>query len=124
MLMVMLAFTAITAIPCGVVLMIHPDNAFGLSITLLENSVFKNYFIPGLVLTVLVGGVNFTAFFINYRKHDSSFLWTLAAGIMDIGWIVVQIWVIHSFSWFQLLYLLIGFATILIILQLKHKELI
>lgn len=123
-LIIMLAFTAFTAIPSGVFLMLKPNYAFGMPLDLLQNTPFHNFFIPGLVLSIVVGGSNLIGFYKVFKKQQSWFFWSLISGIMICGWIIVQIILIHEFFWLQWLYLLIGFFTLLVTLQLKHKELI
>jgi hypothetical protein len=124
MLMIMLGFTAFTAIASGILLMLKPDDGLGLSPELLTNTPFPNYFIPALVLTVIVGGSNLIAFLKTVQNKKSWFFWSVISGIVICGWIIVQIILIREFFWLQWLYLLIGFFILLITLQLRHKELI
>jgi hypothetical protein len=117
-------FVAVTAIASGAVLMLNPKDAFSLQAAYLAHTPFQNYFIPGMILLFVVGGTNLLAFIINYKKHTTSFFWSLAAGLTISGWILVQIALLSAFSWLQILYLLIGLFILLMTLQLKHKELI
>ena len=58
MLLLLLGFTAATAIIGGLLLLLQPQGALGLSTMLLQGTPFSNFFIPGLILTFVVGGVN------------------------------------------------------------------
>jgi hypothetical protein len=71
-----------------------------------------------------VGGGNLLALLLHLRQGTNAFWYTLTAGILIAGWIVVQISLIRTFFWLQWMYLLSGFFIVLITLQLKHKELI
>ncbi len=123
-LLILLGFVAFTAIPSGVLLMVQNKGAFGLSVDLLKTTPFDTFLIPGLILCLVVGSGNLLAFYYNLRNRDSSFWWSLAAGILTGGWIAVQIALIREFFWLQWLYLLTGIFILLITLQLKHRELI
>ena len=123
-LLVLMTFVAITAIPSGMVLMIRPTDPLGMSPELLKATPFHNFFFPGLVLTVVVGGVHAMAFGFLMLGKEYFLRWTILAGLSIVGWIFVQILLIHEFFWLQWVYLLIGFFILLMGLQLKHKELI
>lgn len=123
-LLLLLGFVAVTAIPSGLVLMIRPSDAFGMSTALLERTPFPNFFLPGLILAVVVGGIHATAFGFLMLGKEHFLRWTLLAGLSIAGWILVQLLLIHEFFWLQWVYLLTGFFILLMGLQLKHKELI
>jgi hypothetical protein len=123
-LLVLLAFVAVTAIPSGLILMIRPTDAFGMTTELLEKTPFPNFFWPGLILAAVVGGIHATAFAFLMLQKEHFLRWTLLAGLSIAGWILVQIFLIREFFWLQWVYLLAGFFTLLMGLQLKHKELI
>lgn len=123
--MFLTAFVAITAIPCGVLLMVQPDgHLLRLSSNLISQSFLHNYFVPGLTLAFFVGGINLFATFKLWKKHYRGPFWAGAGGLMIIAFEVVQISVIQTYNWLQLVYLLIGFFIVLMALQIKHKELI
>lgn len=123
--MILAAFIVITAVPCGLMMMIKPDGSLlGLDINLVNHSFLRNFFIPGFALALFAGGINLTAFLKIWKKQKNALLWSIAGGLTMIVFEVVQIAVIQTFSWLQLVYLLCGFFMVLIALQLKHKELI
>lgn len=122
---ILLGFVAFTAIPSGLLLMLQPDGSWlQLSTQLLQTAPFHTFFIPGLVLCLLVGSANLLALVKQLQQGTNAFWYTLTAGILIGGWIIVQIALIRTFFWMQWIYLLCGFFIILISLQLKHKELI
>lgn len=122
---ILLGFVAFTALPCGLLLILKPDGSWlQLSTNLLTTSPFHSFLFPGIVLCLVVGGANLVAFVKHLQQGTHAFWYTLSAGILISGWIVVQVALIRIFFWPQWIYLLSGFFIILISLQLKHKELI
>lgn len=125
LLLLFTGFVAITAIPCGILLMIQPDgHLLQLNLNLVSQSIFHNYFLPGLALAIPVGAVNFYATMLNWKKHYRAPFWSGIGGLMIIVFEVVEIMVIQSYNWMQILYLLLGFFIVLMALQIKHRELI
>ena len=119
------SFVAITALISGALMIYWPDgHVFQLSLSLLSRSPFSNFFIPGLVLLVLVGGSNGLAAIalLTNRKYaaDSA----MVAGISICGWMLVQLWITGLLFWLQLVYLAIGFGVLLLAFQLKRKWLV
>jgi hypothetical protein len=67
----------------------------------LEGSPFDDYFIPGLVLFVAVGGsllAAATAVFAGLRRARHA---ALAAGLVVLGWLAVETLIIGYVSWMQ-----------------------
>lgn len=125
LLMFLTAFVAITAIPCGIMLMIQPDgHLLQLNSNLISQSFLHNYLVPGIALTFFVGCINLYAAFKLWKKHYRGAFWAGAGGLMIIAFEVVQISVIQTYDWLQFVYLLLGFFIVLMALQVKHKELI
>lgn len=125
LLLILAAFVAFTAIPCGIMMMIQPDGSLlQLELQLIRQSVFHNYFVPGIALTFFVGGVNLVAVIQLFRKKQNGLAWAIAGGLMIVAFEIVQLLVIQTYSWLQTVYLVCGFFMVLIALQLKHKELI
>ena len=61
-LLILLCFVALTAILSGIQLTLYPDGSIiNLPIYILENTPFRNFQIPGLILTGVVGAVNLLA---------------------------------------------------------------
>ena len=121
-LFILISIVAITAFLSGLVMIINPDGSvFNLSPGLLENTPFSNYRIPGLLLALLVGGVNLTALFFIMQRHPGRYNWAIAGSFMISIWILVQLLLIQAAHWLQFIYLGIGVLIILIAYQLKGK---
>jgi hypothetical protein len=63
---------------------------------LLQGSPFTSYTIPGLALLVLVGGSALTATVMLLRRHPFGTLASAVAGVMIMGFEVVEVLVIGS----------------------------
>jgi len=117
-------FTGMGALAGGIPMVFHPDGmAQGMSISILANSPFPDFFMPGLFLLIVIGaGHLFGAFLSLYQKRYAG--WAgIALGIVLTIWIAVQVYFIGLSSWLQLVFLLVGMAElvlgILIIRELR-----
>ncbi len=117
----LLCFIALTTVICGVIMIYQPGGqTMGLPLSILDTTMFKNFLIPGILLTA-VGLVNSMAVFYNIQRHPNRYNWAIAGGVMMCGWIIVQMILIQTFYWLQFFYLGIGLLVILIAYQLKGK---
>jgi hypothetical protein len=67
----------------------------------LEGSPFDNYFIPGLVLFVVVGGSFLGAAIAVFAELRIARNAALAAGAIVLGWLAVETAIIGYVSWMQ-----------------------
>jgi hypothetical protein len=67
----------------------------------LEGSPFDDYFIPGLVLFVVVGGSLLAAAIFVFAGLHPARLVAIAAGVVVLGWLVVETLIIGYVSWMQ-----------------------
>lgn len=122
LLFILVSFIAVTSTLSGLLMISKPDGSIlNLPLSLLEGTVFKNFLLPGILLTALVGGVNLLAVFYNLQRHPNRYNWAMAGGIMISGWIIVQMILIHAAHWLHFIYLGLGLLIILIAYQLKGK---
>ena len=123
LLFILIAIISITATSSGLMMISDPGGqALNLPISLLENTPFKDFRIPGILLTI-IGVINLFAVFYNMRRHTKRYNWALAGGILISGWIIIQMILIQSFHWLHFAYLLAGILIMLISVQLKGKAL-
>lgn len=121
-LFILVSFIAITAALSGLLMISDPGGSIlNLPLSLLENTPFINYRIPGILLTTMVGGVNLIAVFYNMQRHPGRYNWAMAGGFMISVWILVQLLLIQAAHWLHFIYLGIGLLIILIAYQLKGK---
>ena len=118
----LVAFIAITSTLSGLLMISNPDGRIlNLTLSLLNGTPFKNFLMPGILLTSLVGSINLLAVFYNIQRHPGRYNWAMAGGIMITGWIIVQMLLIQAAHWLHFIYLGIGLLIILIAYQLKGK---
>lgn len=105
----MLAFLSVTAVAGGIGLL---TGALAPGLELLEGSPFSSYLIPGLALLVLVGGSALVATFMMLGRHPLGVAASAVAGVMIMGFEVVEVLVIGSpvgIAWnLQLFYFTLG----------------
>jgi hypothetical protein len=122
LLFLLVSFITVTAVVSGLLMISNPDGKIlGLSTELLTGTPFKNFRIPGMLLTVLVGITNLAAVIFNLQRNKNRYNWAMAGGIMITGWIVIQMILINITYWIQFFYLGTGVLIILLAYQLKGK---
>jgi hypothetical protein len=121
-LFVLVAFVAVTAVLSGLIMIIHPEgDALNVPVSLLESAPFNNYVVPGLLLTITVGGPNLLALFFMMQRKADRYNWAMAGGFMISLWILTQFLFIRVAHGLQFVYLGTGLLIILIAYQLKGK---
>lgn len=121
-LFILIGFVALTATISGLLLMSNPDGAIlQLSVKLLEGTAFHDYFIPGILLTILVGSTNLFTVYLLIKRDSNAYNWCLASGIILCTWVIAQIIVIWAIHWMHFIYLIIGIMIVLLAIQLKGK---
>jgi hypothetical protein len=94
----LLAFGALNAFAGGYYGM---SGAEGVPREWLEGSPFDDYFIPGLVLFVVVGGSFLAAAIAVFAGLDVARPAVFAAGTIVLGWLAVETAIIGYVSWMQ-----------------------
>jgi hypothetical protein len=93
LLVLLTGFMALTTLAGGIGLM---ANLMGMSTDLLQGSIFKNYFLPGLALFLIAGGSAVLATILLIRKSKFALLSAMAAGIIMMFFEFVEALVIGS----------------------------
>jgi hypothetical protein len=111
-LLVVEAFVAVTAFAGGLALMLGaliPDLSWVITppAEYLEGSPFSSYLVPGLVLALVLGGLNVVAFVLLLQRRPSALFAAATAGYAALIWIFVQMMVI-PFSVLQAVYFMAG----------------
>ncbi|HTL07715.1 MAG TPA: hypothetical protein VL307_05640 [Chitinophagaceae bacterium] len=125
LLLTLTSIVGVTSLLCGALMIYRPDgHLFQLSVSLLKNSPFRNFLIPGIILFAVVGGTNAvaTVALLTHRKHAANS--ALLAGICLCGWVLVQMWITAVFFWLQFVYLAAGLGILLLAFQTKKKWLV
>lgn len=77
------------------------SGARGVPTEWLKGSPFPDYFVPSLILLVIVGGVFMVATVAVFAGLRGARLAALTAGIVVLGWLAVQLAIIGYVSWMQ-----------------------
>jgi hypothetical protein len=112
----LVAFGALSA-AVGAVLAIAANGA-GVPLEYLRNSPFSSYFIPGLILGVVVGGTQLAAAMALLARRGTALLLAAVAGFGVLLWISVQLAMSQLFSWLQAAYFLLGGLALVLVLAL------
>jgi len=121
-LLVVEAFVAVTAFAGGLALMVGalvPELSTVITppAEYLEGSPFSSYLVPGLVLALVLGGLNVIAFVLLLRRRPSALFAAATAGYAALIWIFVQMMVI-PFSFLQAVYFMAGAVELGLVLLL------
>lgn len=130
-LLFLLAFLGIGAVFGGGVLIISPDGKlFGMPLSLLENSPFGSFFIPGIILLTILGVMPICTIFALIKKPksklaerinfspDMHWAWTYSIYVAFalIIWIQVEMILLRAVHWSHSFYMFIGIAIIFVAL--------
>lgn len=113
---ILLAFIAINAFGGGSYGMMSPKE---LPKEWLEGSPFDSFFIPSLVLFVVVGGSHILAAFWVLRNKPHGYTAAILAGVVLLIWILVQVAIIGFVSFLQPL--MAGLAVVVLVLTMYLK---
>ncbi|WP_460783993.1 hypothetical protein [Microbacterium tumbae] len=110
-------FSLLSALVGGVGLTV--GRGLGIPLEWLEGSVFTSYFWPGVILGVVVGGVQAAALFTQYRRFRAAWGMHAAAGLTMMIWIFVEIAIMLVWSPLHGVYFIAGLVqTVLAVLAL------
>ncbi|HEX2628449.1 MAG TPA: hypothetical protein VHM26_05550 [Chitinophagaceae bacterium] len=120
-LIILLSLISLTAIVSGGFMILYPGGtALNLPLSILEPTPFQDFMLPGWLL-LGVGLVHLYALLQWWQKSGARFNWSIIAGIVISGWIVVQMLLLAIVNWWQIGYLFAGILIILTAWQLKGK---
>ena len=88
-------FVAITSIIGSILLMSGAEDT-NLSFTLLEGTPFTDFFIPGLLLLLIVGSSSSVSSYTYIRNINNKEYVSLLAGAVLTGWITVEILLLNQ----------------------------
>ncbi len=109
----LLLFVSLTALYGGVMLMQSPNgSALKMPLEWLNQSPFKDYFLPGLLLFTFNGLVGLVVVLLILKRHPLAHPMIFAQGTILIIWIVMQILLIQHASFLQVIYGAIGVSLL------------
>jgi hypothetical protein len=109
-------FQALSAVGGGIG-MVAAD---GLSMpkSLLADTPFSTFLVPGLILAAVVGGTQTVASVLLLRRSPSALLSSAVAGFGMVIWIVAEIGLMHVLTWAQLTYVVSGLLQLVLVVAL------
>ncbi len=121
--LLLLFVNAITALIGGGQLMFNPDGrTLNLATALLNGSVFSDFFIPGFSLFVFIGVFSLFLFLTIIRNNTIHTSGVMLEGGMLLFWLGVQISVIQTLHFFQLIYAIIGVLLLWLGFLMRNKK--
>jgi len=122
----LLLLTAINAAVAGVLFIIDPSgHKMGMSVAYIKDSPFNSYLIPGIVLLIVNGLLNFIAAYFVFKKKPFASLLVIIQGILLSGWIVIQVIMVKDISLLHIIMFTIGTTLTIsgfLLLELIRKD--
>jgi len=137
LLLFLLFFQGISAIPSGLMLVLDPTGGrMQMPLSMLKGSPFPNFLIPGLILCIVLGLGAFVVLACLLSRPDWAWAerlnpikgqhWTWAAsaafGLALMIWITVQVLMIGLGAFIQVLYFGVGLAILLLTLTRPLRD--
>jgi hypothetical protein len=121
----LLLLNGIGALYGGMNLIMNPDgSSINLPLDLLDDSPFINYFIPGIILFTTIGLFSLficVALLLKLRNY-SRFI--MAQGAILVGWILIQIILIHNINSLQIIFGILGVVLLGLGWMLRDNRLV
>jgi hypothetical protein len=111
-------FIGVTAVAGGFRLASNPSGTLDVPIEWLSNSPFTNYFIPGMVLLIVIGFGNALASMVTFLRKRYTGSTAAALGIFLILYMTIEVWFIDLRNFLQPLYFVLGVTELLLGLKL------
>jgi hypothetical protein len=102
----------VTATAGGLTLVLRPDGSLlQLPLSTLEHSPFSSFFVPGILLLVVIGGGNLLAGALIMRGSRHARVVAFAAGTALCVWIVTQVLLLRAIEGLQVMFLAAGLVV-------------
>ena len=106
----------------GLIMINNPiNNIFIQDISLLTGTPFKNYFIPGILLIVMIGLPNMLVIYYFLKRSKKGYNWSMAGGIFIALFIIIQVSMDVPLHWVEIVFFVAAVMMVLITYQLKGK---
>lgn len=112
-------FVGVSAIGGGIYGML---GAKGTPLELLEGSIFSNYFIPSLILFLVVGGSSLLTMTMILKAKKHARRVAILTGVIILIWIVFQLQIIGYESWLQPFIAIAGISILILAGNLSKTE--
>jgi hypothetical protein len=120
---VLQSLIGIGAVISGALLIIRPDGHYlQLPLDLLEDTPFRNFLIPGVILFLVNGVGNLVSAVLCFRIQRIAGFAGIFFGFGLIIWLFVQINLVGGGHWLQLLYFVLGIIQLLLGIAMRELE--
>jgi len=123
LLFVLHLFVGIGAMSGGLAAITNPQEPLGMSAIYLKNSPFTNYFIPGIILFVVIGlGNVFSALMFHFKSKFQGYISSVFSWALVI-WIFVQCIVLNTVVALHVIFFIIGLveAALSMAILIEHN---
>ncbi len=121
---ILLAFNGLGAVYGGIMLISDPSGwKLGLPISLLEDSPFDDFLIPGLLLLIVIGLGSLVVCGLVILRTRKNASWVIIAGFGMAVWIAVQILMIREVHYLHLIYAMAGIILMILGIIDRKREL-
>ncbi|MBN1318955.1 MAG: hypothetical protein JXA42_25965 [Anaerolineales bacterium] len=116
-------FIGIGAVPPGIMVIIEPSGAsMGVSVDMLEGSLFPNFLIPGIFLLLVNGIGSLVGAILAFKKHPFAGKAGIGLGMLLLMWIIVQVISLGPpLHWLQILYFILGAIELILGWQIDSR---
>ena len=119
---VLLVFLGVTALAGSIPMILHPHGtSTTLPLSTLENSPFRTYLVPGILLFGANGVLALAIFWILLRRSSRYALLTTFQGCILLAWLIAECWLLEIVVWLHYFYGVIAVALIACGLILRHE---
>lgn len=102
-LLIVQGFLAISALICGALFLLAPDgHLIGMPLAVLHYGPFTDFFWPGVILFVALGGGHAFGFVRTLRRTPQHQRIGMLLGLVTLGWIGGQLLMVRPFSFLQI----------------------
>ena len=115
-------FVGVGAVFGGLAAVTDPIAPLGIPAQTLGNGPFTDFFIPGLVLLVVLGLGNIATGVLVLRKTPYHGMVSALAGAVLVGWIVIQCYILGTIAALHVIFFAIGAAQGVLALLLMYKR--
>lgn len=108
-------FTALSAVGGAIALL---AGVIGVPLSVLEGSVFTDFFWPAILLGLVIGGTQVAATVAALRRSPRWLFWSAVAGFAMVIFIFVELAIMRGFSFLHGLYFGTGLAQLVLVVAL------
>lgn len=120
---ILLLLTGINAVVAGILFILDTSGGkMGMSVAYLSHSPFRSFLVPGIVLLVVNGLLNFVAGFLTLYKYKHYPYLIILQGLLLSGWIIIQVLLVKDFNGLHVTMLSIGIVLLSCGLILKGRS--